>query len=130
MAFASREIVTVLNKIKYPYNVSKLTQKFALQKLDDESEKNTWVNLILEQRNYLMRELMKLKIVKEVLPSDANFLMVRFDDARKIFNTLMEQKFILRDRSKVALCEGCLRITTGTEPENTMLLKALQEYKS
>lgn len=130
MAFASREIIAVLNSIKYPYNINKLTMKFAIQKLSEKNEKDEWVRLILEQRDLLKRELLKLKTVKEILPCDANFLMVRFDTARKIFTFLMEKKIILRDRSKVALCEGCLRITVGTGEENKILLAALKEYDS
>ncbi len=130
MAFASREIIAVLNKIKYPYNINKLTMNFALEKLNDPEEKENWVKLIIEQRNILNLELMKLKIVKEILPSDANFLMVRFVNARKVFNYLIERKIVLRDRSKAELCEGCLRVTVGTETENKTLLKALKEYES
>ncbi len=130
MAFASREIIAILHKIKYPYNINKLTINFALQKLDEPEEKDKWVKLILEQRNVLNLELMKLKLVKEILPSDANFLMVRFVNARDVYNYLIERKIILRDRSKIELCEGCLRVTVGTETENKTLLKALQKYES
>ncbi|MBN2522696.1 MAG: histidinol-phosphate transaminase [Bacteroidales bacterium] len=130
MAFASREIIAILHKIKYPYNINKLTINFALQKLDEPEEKDKWVKLILEQRNILNLALMKLKLVKEILPSDANFLMVRFVNARDVYNYLIERKIILRDRSKIELCEGCLRVTVGTETENKTLLKTLQEYES
>lgn len=130
MAFASREIIAVLNKIKYPYNINKLTAKYALQKLDERSDVDTWVKMILEQRKFLNLELKKLLSVREILPSDANFLMVRFEKAREVINFLTKRKIILRDRSRVALCEGCLRITVGTEAENKSLLEALKEYES
>ncbi len=130
MAFASREIIGVLSKIKYPYNINMLSINFALERLSKADEKENWVKLILEQRKFLNLELMKLKSVKEILPSDANFLMVRFEKAKDVHNFLTGKKIIVRDRSKVALCEGCLRVTVGTEAENKSLLEALLEYES
>jgi histidinol-phosphate aminotransferase len=130
MAFASREIVGILNKIKYPYNINMLTINFALERLSKADEKDNWVKLILEQRKFLNLELMKLKSVEKILPSDANFLMVRFDKAKDVYNYLIESKIIVRDRSKVALCEGCLRVTVGNEAENKSLLEALLKYES
>ena len=130
MAFASREIIGVLSKIKYPYNINMLTINFALERLSKEGEKDNWVKLILEQRKCLNLELKKLKSVKEILPSDANFLMVRFEKAKDVHNFLTKKKIIVRDRSKVPLCEGCLRVTVGNAAENRSLLEALLEYES
>ncbi len=129
MAFASREIIDVLNKIKYPYNINILTQRLVLERLDKVDEKNKWVEIILKQREILRVELGKSGLVENILPSDSNFLMVRFRDAKRVFNYLMDKKIIVRDRSKVALCEGYLRITIGLSDENKFLLKALSEYK-
>ena len=130
MAIASYEIIEVLNRIKYPYNVNILTQRLALERLKKEDEKEIWVKTILDQREYLNHKLGEFSFVKGILPSDANFLMVRFDKPKDVFKFLMEHKIIVRDRSKVELCEGCLRITIGTEEENELLLKALKSYCS
>jgi histidinol-phosphate aminotransferase len=129
MAFASREIVSILSKIKYPYNISKLTQQFATERLDSGEEKEMWVNQIIAERDKLRIRLSELSFVDEILPSDANFLMVRFKDAKQVFKYLMDKKIIVRDRSKVPLCKGCLRFTIGLKQENMALLKALEEYK-
>jgi len=128
MAFAAREIINVLNKIKYPYNINILSQRFALERIDKISEKNKWVGMILEQREILRAKLGDFAMVENILPSDTNFLMVRFRDAKRVFNYLVDKKIIIRDRSKVALCEGYLRVTVGTPEENKMLLNALHEY--
>lgn len=130
MAFGSRELIGVLNKIKFPYNVNVLTQKFALERLETEDEKADWVKMILVEREKLRLELNNLDIVDTILPSDANFLMVRFADAKRVFKYLMGMSIILRDRTKVPLCEGCLRITIGTTQENEELLQALKSYNT
>jgi len=130
MAFAHSEIIRVLNRIKYPYNVNILTQKIALKHMATTKNKEKWVRQILEQRKLLENQLSGFSIVKNILPSDANFLMVKFEDPRKVFDYLIGRKIIVRDRSKVPLCEGYLRITVGTSRENKMLIKALNEYKS
>ncbi len=130
LAFADHEIIEVLNRIKYPYNVNILSQKLAIERLEKESEKNDWVNMILEQREYLRARLGEFPIVKNILPSDANFLMARFEKPQEIFKYLIENKIIVRDRSRVILCDGCLRITVGTKEENELLLKALRQYCS
>jgi histidinol-phosphate aminotransferase len=128
MAFADPGIIRVLNRIKYPYNVNILTQKVALEQLDSTENKDKWVKQILEQRNLLKSQLIRLSMVKNILPADANFLMVKFDDPKKVFDYLIEKKIIVRDRSKVSLCEGYLRITVGTADENRILIHALNEY--
>ncbi|MBN1145147.1 MAG: histidinol-phosphate transaminase [Bacteroidales bacterium] len=128
MAFAGKEIIDVLSHIKYPYNINVLTQRTALECLSDTRKKDTWIREILDQREYLRKELSRLPMVKHILPSDANFLMVRFDNPQEIFHYLINKKIIVRDRSKVILCEGFLRITVGSEAENSELVKALQQY--
>jgi len=130
MAFASREIITLLNHIKYPYNVNVLTQRTALDHLRDIEQKEKWVQLILEQRGWLQKELLQFSIVRNILPSDANFLMVKFDHPGKVFDYLVGKQIIVRDRSRVPLCEGCLRITVGSPEENQLLISALQDFKS
>lgn len=130
MAFAGKEIIDILNRIKYPYNVNILTQKTALESLDHINDKDQWIRCILDQRAFLQKELSRLHTVKHILESDANFLMVKFENPRDVHDFLIKRKIIVRDRSKVALCEGYLRITIGTGQENEMLLKALREYES
>ena len=128
MAFAGKEIIDVLSHIKYPYNINVLTQRTALECLSDTGKKDTWIREILDQREYLRKELSRLPMVKHILPSDANFLMVRFDNPQEVFHYLINKKIIVRDRSKVVLCEGFLRITVGSGEENRELVKALQQY--
>ncbi len=128
MAFAGKEIIDVLSHIKYPYNINVLTQRTALECLSNTGKKDTWIREILDQREYLRKELSRLPMVKHILPSDANFLMVRFNNPQEVFHYLINKKIIVRDRSKVVLCEGFLRITVGSGEENRELVQALQQY--
>ncbi len=130
MAFASAEIISILNHIKYPYNISILTQRVAMERLADIGGKEQWIRDILKQRERLQQELLRFPMIRDILPSDANFLMVRFDHPLEVFSFLIGKKIIVRDRSKVALCEGYLRITIGTAEENDILIRALEEFKS
>jgi len=127
MAFAQREIIQVFNKIKYPYNINILTQQKALELLENVGEKNEWVKIILDERAKMIRKLFKLPFVQIIYPSDANFILVKMNDARGIYKYLTEQKIIVRDRSKVTLCDDCLRITIGSSEENKKLRKALKK---
>jgi histidinol-phosphate aminotransferase len=126
MAFAARPVIDVLNKVKPPYNINQATQDIALAALTNISQVNDWIKITVEQRDKLSTDLAELPIVKRVYPSDANFILVRVEDASATYNTLVEQGIIIRDRSKVTLCEGCLRITIGTAQENETLLNALK----
>lgn len=125
MAFAQPEIIRIFNKVKYPYNINILTQKKALKLLDNYQEKEEWVKTILEERGRMVKKLFKLPFVQVVYPSDANFILVKMNDARGIYEYLTEQKIIVRDRSKITLCDDCLRITIGSPKENKKLRKAL-----
>jgi histidinol-phosphate aminotransferase len=125
MAFASPEIIAVLNKIKYPYNVNIKTQELALDALDNVYRKDIWVEEILSNREKLVKALKALKTVIRVYPSDANFVLVRVENAPLTYKYLTEQAIIVRDRSRVTLCHNCLRITVGTQEENENLIKAL-----
>lgn len=126
MVFASPEIIAVLNKIKFPYNINQLTQQRVMQSLQNVEEKETWVKTIISERGKLAKELEKLNFVQKVYPSDANFLLVKMNDARKKFEYLMNEGVIVRDRSKVVLCENSLRITVGSPEENRELIKKLE----
>lgn len=126
MAFANKEIIAVLNKIKYPYNINALTQQRALEALENAEQKNQWVEIILKERLKMIEELKRFPFVTQIYPSDANFLLVKMNDARGIFDYLMEEGVIVRDRSKVTLCEGSLRITVGSKEENKTLIEKLE----
>lgn len=127
MAFASADIINILNKIKYPYNVNIQTQDLALKALSFTRQKDQWVSEIIEQRKKMEADLSELDITIKVFPSDSNFLLVQVKEAVKTYRYLMNQGIIVRDRSNVTLCVNCLRITVGTPAENERLLKALNE---
>lgn len=127
MAYASSEIISVLNKIKYPYNINIQTQELVLQALSNEKQKDSWVREILSERQALTEKLQQLTIVKKVFPSDANFVLVRVSDAQSVYKYLMQNGIIVRDRSRVTLCEDCLRVTIGTRAENDTLIQSLRE---
>lgn len=125
MAFASPEIVEVMDRVKPPYNINQVTQELALQALEEVGQVNDMIRLLVDMRDALAEVLVQLPNVEKVYPSDANFLLVKIKDAREVYNKLLEQGIVVRDRSNVKLCEGCLRITIGTEQENTALVDAL-----
>jgi len=127
MAFANPQVIDVYNKVKYPYNINCLTQKAALELLENPSRVREWVKIMLEQRERLREGLAQLPIVREIYPSDANFLLVRVDDADGAYKYLMQNGIIVRNRNRVALCAGCLRITVGTPEENDTLIDALKQ---
>jgi histidinol-phosphate aminotransferase len=129
MAFASRDIIDVFNKVKPPYNINVVSQRFAIQALDNIEQVNEWIKATVSEREKLAAELSKLPFVLKVYPSDANFILVKTTDAKKIYNYLVFHKIIVRDRSSVTLCEGGLRITVGTSEENAQVLKSLKEYR-
>jgi histidinol-phosphate aminotransferase len=127
MAFASEEIISYLNKVKYPYNINMLTQQFVYEQLDYIDRKNDWVKVILEQRELLVEKLRELPFVETIYPSDANFLLVRVPDPENIYNQLVQKGIIVRKRNNLSLCGGCLRITVGTLEENNLLINELKQ---
>jgi histidinol-phosphate aminotransferase len=129
MAFASKEIIDILSKIKYPYNLSILTQQKAMELLSV-NKKQEWVEIILRERAKLSGQLSKFPYVTKVFPSDANFILVQTEDAKGIYQYLVAKNIIVRDRSSVFLCEGCLRISVGSPEENKKLLDALAGYSN
>ena len=126
MAFASKDIIDILNKVKYPYNVNALTQREALELLADPYEVDKWVRTILLERSRVVDAIKVLPICRKVYPTDANFVLVEVDDARKTYEYLVDRGIIVRNRNSVHLCNGCLRITIGTKTENQELLAALR----
>ncbi|WP_183561177.1 histidinol-phosphate transaminase [Mucilaginibacter sp. SP1R1] len=129
MAFASEEIIEVMNKVKPPYNVNEASQQLALEALANIDQVNSWIKETLIQRDKLVLALKNFDFVLDIYPSDANFILVKTTDANSIYNFLVGKGIIIRNRSKVELCEGCLRITVGTPDENTLLLQTLQNFK-
>ena len=129
IAFASQEIISVMNKIKPPYNINQASQELVLKALDEVEQVNEMIRELVKQREELIEQLLKLPVVEKIFPSDANFLLVKTVNARGIYNYLLDKGIVVRDRSKVELCEGCLRITIGTPTENNTLINALTDFK-
>jgi histidinol-phosphate aminotransferase len=127
MAFASADIISVFNLVKPPYNVNSATQQLALDALDHIEQVNGWIKETVLERETLIRALRKIPAVLHVFPSDANFILVKVTDPQLIYDKLVREGIIVRDRSKIILCEGCLRITVGTPAQNLKLLATLQK---
>ena len=128
IAYASAEIIGIFNKVKYPYNINLLTQRYAIDRLERHSEVAAWVELLKANRQWLIEALGSLRCVKHIYPTDANFVLVRVSDADAIYDYLRAGGIIVRNRNRVEKCLGCLRITVGTAEENEKLINALKEY--
>lgn len=128
MAFASKDIIDIYNKVKYPYNVNQLTQQQALEVLKDPFEVDKWVKILMAERARLMQSFQELPICEKVYKTDANFFLAKMTDANGIYNYLVDKGVIVRNRHKIQLCQNCLRITIGTRTENNELLSALRQY--
>ncbi len=126
MALAHPTLIGLMSKVKYPYNLNALTQEKALELLKTPERKDGWVRELLAQRAFVADHLRNLAEVEEVYPSDANFLLVKVRQAREVYKLLVERKVVVRDRSQLALCEGCLRVTIGSPAENAQLLEELR----
>ena len=126
MAFASKEIIQLFNKVKYPYNVNLLTQRQALEELNNTEAVTKWVSLILSERKHMIQAFRELPSCMEVYPTDANFFLAKMTDAQGIYNYLVEKGIIVRNRTRVTLCKDCLRVTIGTKTENAELMSALR----
>lgn len=126
MAFASVEIISYFNKVKYPYNINILTQNFVLEELNKTSLKEEWVKTLIAQREWLNNNLGQVSFVEKIYPSDANFILVKVKDANKTYNSLVKKGIIVRNRNSISLCRDCLRITVGTESENKILIESLK----
>jgi len=129
MAFASVDIIGLFNKVKYPYNVNKLTQDCAMEELRDVTKIHQRIVQIKDARTTLMQAFSELPICQKVYPTDANFFLTRVTDANAIYDYLVHRGIIVRNRNRVTLCGNCLRITIGTKDENTRLLSALRQYR-
>lgn len=127
MGFMHSDLVSILNKVKMPYNISELTQQEALKVLDNPERIQESIAVILEERLKVANALSELKMVEHIYPSDTNFLLVRFVSPQEVYKELMEQGIILRDRSNLKGCQGCLRITIGLPEENEKMISALKK---
>ena len=128
MAFASKEIIQLFNKVKYPYNINQLTQEQAIELLDNPYDVEKWVGMLLLERKRLIEAFKMLPICEKVYPTDANFFLAKMTDAQTIYNYLVDKGIIVRNRTRVSLCLNCLRVTIGTKSENNELLAALRQY--
>lgn len=128
IAMASEEVISLYNKVKYPYNVNILTQQQALKVLGNVAKKESQVKEILAQRDVLKNLLLSLSCVEEIYPSDSNFLLVKVNDANGIYKYLQDKGIIVRNRHRVTLCANCLRITVGTPTENAEIYNALKDF--
>ena len=129
MTFSSTEIVTLLDRIKPPYNINQATQDLARDAIDEIDQVNKMIRELVGMRDALIRVLEQMPLVEKVYPSDANFLLVKVKYAKKVYEYLLTKGIVVRDRSNVHLCDNCLRITIGSEDEITFLVKALRDYQ-
>lgn len=124
--YASPAIISILNKIKPPYNINVLTQKTALEQLEKKTTIDDKINLLKEERAKLLKQLLEVDFVEKVYPTDANFVLIKVDDANKRYLQLLEKGVVVRNRTSQVLCTNCLRITIGTPEENTQLITILK----
>jgi histidinol-phosphate aminotransferase len=129
LAFASEKIIDLFNKVKPPYNINQSSQQLALKALENIDEVNKRIKDTVEQRNWLHDELKQFKFIQIIYSSDSNFILVKVDDADKIYHYLLMNRIIIRNRSKEPLCENCVRVTVGTPEENQILINALKNYE-
>ena len=127
ICYASKEIIAVLNKIKLPYNINELTQQKALEKVVMIEEIKNEISSILNEKERLLKELLQVSFIKKIYPSDANFILIKVDDANNRYQQLIEKGIVLRNRTTQALLKNCLRITVGTKEENEKLINTLNE---
>ena len=127
ICYGSTEVISVLNKIKPPYNVNELTQKRALERLDDPEKIKSEIDSITTQREELLKVLLDVKFVEKIYPSEANFILVKVDDANKRYADLIARGIVIRNRTTQPLCENCLRLTIGTDEENRKLIEVLKQ---
>lgn len=130
MAFASKEIIEIMDKVKYPYNINMLTQQQATKALSEPFETEKRVNILLQERSRMIDAFNLLPICEEVYPTDANFFLAKMTDAQSVYDYLVEKGIIVRNRTRITLCHNCLRITIGSKSENSELLSALRQLRA
>jgi len=128
ICYASAAVIEVLNKIKPPYNVNELTQKRALERLGNEEKVMAEIQSIKEQRDLLLKALVDVKFIEKIYPTEANFILIKVDDANKRYDDLIAKGIVIRNRTTQPLCKNCLRLTIGTEIENRKLIEAIRSF--
>jgi histidinol-phosphate aminotransferase len=129
LAFANEAIIRFFNNVKPPYNISEIAQEAVFEALKEKPTIEKTIEKIVSEREKLIENLSQLELVGKIYPTDANFVLVKTTDANSIYNFLLDEAIVVRNRNSVELCEGCLRITVGTEEENAKLLEALKKYE-
>jgi histidinol-phosphate aminotransferase len=129
LAFANEAIIRLFNKVKPPYNISEIAQEAILEALKEKAKIEKTIAKIVSEREKLIENLSRLELIGKIYPTDANFVLVKSTDANSIYNFLLDETIVVRNRNSVELCEGCLRITVGTEEENAKLLESLKKYE-
>lgn len=129
LGFASEKIIDLFNNVKPPYNINQSSQQLGMQALTKIKDVNANIKNIVEQRNWVSQQLKQFNFVQIIYPSDANFILVKVDNADKLYQYLLMKRIIVRNRSKEPLCENCIRITIGTPNENETLINALKNYE-
>lgn len=129
VCYASTEIISVLNKIKSPYNINELTQQKAIDQLQNVEKIQMEITSLIEEKNQLLKALNKINFIEKIYPTDANFILIKVDDAEKRYLQLLEKGIVVRNITSQALCENTLRLTIGTPSENKKLIKILKEFK-
>jgi histidinol-phosphate aminotransferase len=127
ICYASRQIIAVLNKIKPPYNVNKLTQQKALERIVKNNKIKNEISLITVEKSKLHKELLKVSYIEKIYPSEANFVLIKVDNANKRYQQLLDKKIVVRNRTTQPRCKNCLRITIGTKEENQQLIQVIKE---
>ena len=127
MAFADKQIIRYFNQVKPPYNISQIAQETVVEALKNKAQVEETIAAIINERGKMIEKLQKFSFVEKIYPTDANFVLVKTNNADLLYELLLEKKIIVRNRNNVELCEGCLRITIGTPDENEILMAALSE---
>ena len=128
LCYASADIIDLFNKVKPPYNINEASQQIALEALQNTEQVNEWIKEAVLQKEKLMHELANFSFIKNIYPSDANFILIKVDDAEILYQFLAEHEIVVRNRTKETGCENCLRISIGTPEENDLLLSTLKKY--
>ena len=128
IAFASMDMIELFNKVKPPYNINEASQQLALEGLQNTQQVNEWIKTVVHQKEILVNALHQLSFVRHIYPTDANFILVKVHDAVAVYNYLAQEGIVIRNRTNELMCENCVRITIGTENENTLLIQTLNNY--
>jgi len=129
LGFASEKMIDLFNKVKPPYNINLSSQQLGLKALSNINEVNQNIKNIVAQRSWMEQQLKPFNFIQKIYPSDSNFILVKVDDADKLYQYLLLNRIIVRNRTNEPLCENCIRITIGTEIENHSLINALKNYE-